>query len=305
MSQVSNKIKNIFLTTTTKVNITNKVNIILSPEFYWVRIFAIPVKSVSQAKHVLPTLFEDILENIDELSYQVIKLEENKYLCFAYINKNIYSSIKNSGVSLSFVNSVYFSQNECSPFNQFTIENKGFLYTDDGILIKVPNNILSKEAIDLNKKVDLLQMTSHKVEIKLYDNLITSKQVYTISIIILILLFINIFKVVDYKNEISLLDSKIEKIKTNANLPSSMIQTNSIIKKNKSKILKEIKKREFLAYILKNSKINLKSLELEKNIINLRFENTNKSTVENYISRKYKIISNRVKGLGLEMKVKL
>ena len=100
----NNKSRKIFLSSNTKIYETSKVDIILSPEFYWVRIFEIPVKNTTQAKAVLPTLFEDLLLKVTDLSYQVIKLEENKYLCFAYINKKIFEAIKNSGINLSLVN---------------------------------------------------------------------------------------------------------------------------------------------------------------------------------------------------------
>ena len=57
----NNKSTKIFLSSNTKIYETSKVDIILSPEFYWVRIFEIPVKNTIQAKAVLPTLFEDLL----------------------------------------------------------------------------------------------------------------------------------------------------------------------------------------------------------------------------------------------------
>ena len=141
----NNKNRKIFLSSNTKIYETSKVDIILSPEFYWVRIFEIPVKNTTQAKAVLPTLFEDLLLKVTDLSYQVIKLEENKYLCFAYINKKIFEAIKNSGINLSLVNGVYFAQNECKEFRQFCVEDKSFLYTNDEILVKVPNEVLSQK----------------------------------------------------------------------------------------------------------------------------------------------------------------
>lgn len=126
MNIVSNKSKKIFLSTNSRVFENSKVDIILSPEFYWVRIFEIPVKNIFQAKQIIPTLFEDLIDENGDLSYQVIKLEENKYLCFAYINQKIFEAIKESGLNLSLVNRVYFAQNECKEFSQFFIDGKKF-----------------------------------------------------------------------------------------------------------------------------------------------------------------------------------
>ena len=194
MSLVSSKNKKVFLCSNTKLQINHKVDIILSPEFYWVRVFDIPVKSLTQARHVLPTLFEDILETTNELSYQVLKLKENKYLCFAYVNKKIYEAIKNSGINLSLVNSIYFAQNECKDFKQFTIEDKSFLYTNDNILVKVPNSFIS-EKLELNQHIENINLSSNKVDIKLYNNILTPKQIYTIIAICLFLSLINFYKV--------------------------------------------------------------------------------------------------------------
>ena len=76
------KVKKVFLSLDTKIYETSKVDIILSPEFYWVRVFKLPVKSITQAKTVIPSLFEDLIVDNDKLSYYIIKIEENKYLCF-------------------------------------------------------------------------------------------------------------------------------------------------------------------------------------------------------------------------------
>lgn len=304
MSLVSNNSNKIFLCSNTKVEIKGKVDIILSPEFYWVRIFDIPVKNISQAKYVLPTLFEDILENINDLSYQVLKLEDDKYLCFAYENKRIFEEIKKSGISLSSVNSIYFAQNECKSYPQFIVNDKSFLYTDDGILVKVPNALLSSP-VNLDDKYDELNLSSNKVDIKLYNNVLSSRQIYSIVAVFIILAFVNFYKMFDYKNETLLMEEKIEKLRVTSKLPSSMIQTDSIIKKYKKIVSKEKIKREAIEYILRNKSFKLKRFSLEKDVLNLSFINTDKRKAEKFISQKYKVLSSKVSSLNLNIKVKL
>ena len=294
----------IFLCSDTKIEVSHKVDIILSPEFYWVRIFNIPVKNITQARHVFPTLFEDILDNVSDLSYQAIKLDENKYLCFAYINKKIYEAIKNSGINLSLVNSVYFAQNECKEFRQFMVEDKSFLYTDDDILVKVPNGILN-ENINLNENLHHINISNNKVDIKLYNNFLSSKQIYLILAVSLLFSIINFTKIYDYKNSISLLDEKIELEKQKSNLPSSMIQVDSIISKYKNIADQEIRKREIISYLLENSSFKLDNISLEKDILTLVYQNSDKTKVEEYINKKYKIISSKVENLDLYIRIKI
>lgn len=304
LSLVSNKSKKVFLSTNTKIATTNKVDIILSPEFYWVRVFDIPVKNISQARHVLPTLFEDILETVNQLSYEIIKLEDNRYLCFAYINKKIYEAIKLSGINPALVNGVYFAQNECKNFEQFFIEDKSFLYTSDGILVKVPNELLSQKT-DLSKQLDKINLSNHKVDIKFYNKVLSSKQIYALIATCIFFALINVIKIVDYKNSTEKIDEKIASLKANSSLPESILQTNSIIKKYKKIATKELKKREAFEYIVKNKEFKLSSLELKKDVLNLDFKNTNKSKAEKYILKKYKIISSKQTNEKLNIKVQL
>lgn len=304
MNLVSNKSKKIFLCSTTKIHETMKVDIILSPEFYWVRIFDIPVKNINHAKAIIPTLFEDLLLKIEDLSYKVIKLQENKYLCFAYVNQKIYESIKQSGINLSLVNNIYFAQNECKEYEQFTAEDKSFLYTKDGILVKVPNEILSQK-LDINEYIQNITLSSNRVDIKLYNNFLNTKQISLILLICLIISFVNFSKYFSYSNEITIQDNKIKELKELNNLPTSNIQLDSIINLNKKIAQKEIKKREALFYILSNNNFEIKSIELQNEILNINFLNVDKEKIQEFISKKYKIISSDVQNIILNIKVQL
>lgn len=304
MSLVSSKSKKIFLCSNMKINETSKVDIILSPEFYWVRIFDIPVKNITQAKAVIPALFEDILEEANKLSYQVIKIKENKYLCFAYINKKIFEAVKNSGINLSLVNAIYFAQNECKNFREFCINDKSFLYTSDDILVKVPNEVLNQKIV-LNDFIENINLSSNKIDIKFYNNFLSSKQIYMVLIICTIIFTINFLKYFAYENEISKLDEKIERIKLSNNLPSSTIQIDSIIKTNTTVAQKEINKREALFYILANNNANIKDLTLQGEVLEINLLTIDKKKTEDYISKKYKIISDTSNNLILNIKVQL
>ena len=303
MSLVSSKSKKVFLCSNIKINETSKVDIILSPEFYWVRLFDIPVKNITQAKAVLPTLFEDILVETDELSYQVIKSADNKYLCFAYINKKIFEAVKNSGINLSLVNEIYFAQNECKEYKQFSIENNSFLYTNDDILVKIPNEFLTQK-LDLNDVIKNINLSSNKIDIKFYNNFLSSKQIYIVLIICSIISIINFSKYFSYGNEISKLEQKEEQIKISNNLPSSIIQIDSIIKANKKIAQKEINKREILFYILANNVV-IKDISLQGDVIDINFLNVDKKKIEEYILKRYKIISSTTNNLILNIKVQL
>lgn len=304
MNIVSNKSKKIFLSTNSRVFENSKVDIILSPEFYWVRIFEIPVKNIFQAKQIIPTLFEDLIDENEDLSYQVIKLEENKYLCFAYINQKIFEAIKESGLNLSLVNRVYFAQNECKEFSQFFIDGKSFLYTNDGILVKIPNEVITK-SLDLKEVINSINLSSNRVDIKLYNNFLTPKQINVVLLFCLVLLVLNFSKYFSYSNEISKIDEKIENLKKINNLPTSMIQIDSIISSNKKISQKEIEKREAIFYVLSNKDFEVKNIELQNDVLSIDFLNVDKEKIIQHVSNKYKIISNNTQDLILNIKVQI
>lgn len=305
MSLVSNKHKKLFLCLDSKVDIKDRVDIILSPEFYWVRIFDIPVKNSSQAAHVLPTLFEDVLETTNELSYQVLKLEDGKYLCFAYINKKIFEAIKNAGISSSQVNSIYFAQTECMQFKQFTVCNKSYLYTKDNVLVKVPSSLLTQN-INLEENLENIKLSSNKVDIKLYNSSLSTKQIYSLLVVMLIVCFVNIFKIFDYSSEILTLEEKIKSTKKASKLPSSMIQTNSILDTYKLKQKSQIELREAILYILKDKRFELKSIQIKKRNFELEYKAINDvDSLKNYLTKKYELLSFRKVGQTLKVRIKI
>ncbi len=301
----SKETQKIFLTTNTKaINLSTKIDIIVSPEFYWIRKFEIPVKSEAQARHVLPTLFEDIVDDITSLSYHVVKIEENLFLCFAYNNKKIYEAIKKSNIPVSNINSLYFAQNECKSFNSFEVDNQKYMYTSEGILIKVPNKLL-QEVVPLEKVINSINLSSHKLKIKLYNDVISSKFYYTLFTIFGILILMNVIKYFSYSNGINELEEKIVKVKRINNLPGTMIQTNSILKKYDSIVSKENKKREAISYIFSNTKFNLKTLTIQNDEINLEYLSSNKNEVESFLKKRFKNVFFRSNSFSLKVSIKL
>ncbi|WP_044417265.1 hypothetical protein [Halarcobacter anaerophilus] len=289
MKLVSNKkSKTVFLTSYSKISSLDhkNINIIVSPQFYWVRKFEIPVKSPKQARLILPTLFEDIIEgNIQELTYQVKKIEDNLYLCFAFNNSKIFEAIKNSGINISKIDSIYFAQTECKDIKSFSADNQNFIYTSDDILVQLPKGISANSSL-IENEIDKINLSSFKMDMKFYNSsILSSKNLKFIYMFFIVLASLNFLKYISYSKEYSKTEDQIEKIKKISTLPSSMIQTNSIIKKYKGAIETENKKRELINYLLSNGDLNLDSFELDKKMLIFRFINKNRTKTENFIKK--------------------
>lgn len=287
MSILSTKTDKIFLTKNSNYTISNKIDLIISPDFYWVRVFELPVKNVSQVKNVLPTLFEDLLEENFNFSYSAIKLEDGKYLCFAYNNKEILDHIKKSGISLNFINSVYFAQTELNEFKKFSFEDEKFIYTQDDILVKLPIAI-EDDFEDIKTKLESLKFSSNKVDLKLYNNVISSKQIKSLSIILGLFVILNLSIIFMYNSEISNIETKTKNFIAKNSLPNSQIQLNSIVNGYEKNIKIEQDKREILKFLSDNKKLNVESFSIKDKIVEFKFTNkTLLSSIEKF-TKKYK-----------------
>ena len=93
----------------------NRINILLSPQFYTMKREALPVKYAYQAKRIAPSLFEGLLEGEQNYKYFAIK-EEDGWLFIAYSEEDIATFLKQKHVELSRINTIYFAQQSLHAF---------------------------------------------------------------------------------------------------------------------------------------------------------------------------------------------
>jgi len=75
---------NFFITKNFGKKIDAKSDIILSPEFYWVKKVSLNVKFTNEVKKMAPSIFEGILPN-GEFEYRVFRVSDNSYVLVALI----------------------------------------------------------------------------------------------------------------------------------------------------------------------------------------------------------------------------
>jgi len=232
-------------------NINDKVDIVLSPKFYWVRKVALPVKSVSKALKIVPDFFNDVLPQ-GNYKYKVIK-SADEFLLFAYEESVILDAIKNSGINITFVNKIFFAQTEFSNFGAINVSNNDVLYYKDNILVKLPANIFTKDiqAVSIDYAMQDIAKSTIYITISVYEDVIATK---TSQIVIVALSFIMVFYFLEYmlmKQKLSALITTKNNIVKKYNIPSSTIVFNSLLKSLGSKKEKSITSRQDLYSLLK------------------------------------------------------
>ncbi len=285
-----NKVRtNLFLTKKSYFKTKEKVNLILSPEFYWVREFEIPVKNKKEAMNFIPNLFSDILPN-DVFSYFAIKKKEGKFLAFAYKSDEIMNYAKRSNLELVQILNVYFGQTELKEINAFNISGDSFQYTSDEVLVKLPFSLENNELT--NEKLTSLNLSKHRIKIEFYNSLMDKKYITSFIAILSVIAALNFFKYAIYLKNIDIVQMKENQLKQNYKLPSSLLETESILKSMRKKFKKDEKLRLLIGVIL-DYKQHDRSASFRKIIFNskefvLEFKNINKNKLESYFKSKFK-----------------
>jgi hypothetical protein len=271
-----------------------KVNLILSPSFYWVKVFTIPVENENKALFLLPNLFEEYFD-IAGYSFYTIKVGENQYLSFAYDEEKIIQKLKSLDISQNKIVHIYFAQNEfknlLSNDEQIALScgDEVFIYEKE-LLVKVPNNLaqqIEKRAIDLAS----LKLSEYFIELFSYKKLTSNKSAQLASGILLgfaILLFIQTFF---FKQLANSYPAKIETIKVQYNLPPTVIQTNAIVE-NYEKAMRQYKRyREALGYVIGANTfagVTILEINLESDILNISYRTKENEMLENYLKKQFR-----------------
>ena len=270
-------------------------NIILSPSYYWVREFELPITSIKEVQKIVPNLFEEFFD-IEGFKFYVQRIEDGKYLCFAYSEEKILDALKNAKIENKNVSNIYFAQNEFHTFfknDENSLINIGedyFIYQDN-IFVHIPTSLASNME---SKKVDLSKIvfSKFKISINKSSKYIDTKSAYILSSLVFLFAIVIFIKSFDISNSSFKYESKIEDLKQIHNLPASMIQTRSILKQYDKIENKYIKNREAFKYFINfkaYSKGTLKSCQLKNNIFTVKYLKANQLKIKNYISKKYKI----------------
>jgi hypothetical protein len=252
------------------------------------------MNSTKDVLKILPSLFEEFID-ITNLKFYTIKLSSGKFLAFAYNEDEIVKSILNANLTLDKIDKVYFSQIELK--HKLEDENQTCARVDgvclgllDEKIIQVPSCLSATTAntIDINS----IALSKNYFYINTNTKYIDNTNANKLSIIFILFTLLLLIKIFINNQIINEYNDKVVSLKKESNLPSSMIQTRSIVKAYKKtyKLQKNI--RDTFAYIF-NAKKSIgaivESVEFKNNVYKCKFKNATISKIKKYITNKYKI----------------
>ncbi len=269
----------------------------MSPEYYWVRVFELPIDSKKEVLKVLPNLFEEFI-NIENQKFYVRELSKNKYLSFAYDEMKIIEALKKSNLSMNQVKNIYFGQIELEHLfdssKYIKIDGITLGYIDNKI-VKIPSSMHLDDDNDANNtNINNLKFSNSQIYVNSSSKYIDTKSIYLLSSL---LIFFALFTFASYTSNskiINAIPEKITVVKKESKMLATTMQTKSVIKKFIKISKKQIEIREVFEYMLlfkKNQKGLLISMSYKNNNFIFEFKDISQKNIKRYINKRYKLNS--------------
>jgi hypothetical protein len=256
--------------------INEPVDVILSPQYYWIKKIDIPVKTLKDAKKLSKTLFK-----LDESHiYDAFELNGG---FFAYaVKKDLKLNIDKK-----YINSIRLAQSELYEYDKINVSKNYSIQKIEDLLFCFPYTQDAPDAKDILKNLKLSKHT-----LNLYNSLNIDKSVLVYSAVILLFMnFIFIAGLIRNKSAVNELEKQKETLVKKNTLPKTTFQLKSILENLKSENAKQIKIRKNLEFITKTplqKGEKFTQLAYDKNF---HIEIKTKRNLDRYFSKRFKVTS--------------
>lgn len=290
-----------------KFALDEKVNVILSPAYYWVKRLTLPVKYVRDAKKLLPSIFEDTL-NDGNYSYSVYK-EGDYFFAFAYDDKVILDALEEKGISSSNIADVFFAQSEFSTIEgAFKISQTQSISLKDDVIVLLPSIWLEE-----SKELDLesIESSKHSISLAQFGHIIDNKSLYKIGTLLAMLIVLVLVELFITNKKVDDVRVLKENLFTKAKLQSTMFQNKALLKKYQKIHTSQTDFRKHTSALLslklkpeeKLEAISLKNKKLTVSF-NALSDASKKAIIEKLTSKKIKFEKKeKENSFSLEMKI--
>ena len=256
--------RNILYTKHFDEEINENVNVILSPQYYWIKKVDIPVKSLSEAKKIAPSILK---LKPKEFFFSSIKF--NNQIFVIAIKKDLKLKIDKK-----YIKSIKIAQCEFNDYECINLPNNYSLQKINGMFFCFPNH--KDECICIDNLLEKISLSSY--EFNYFNSLNISKSNLFLIFSAFILLIISfITKGIIYKTQLNKINDKYTEL-TKFNLPLNSYQLDSLIFSLETKVKYNQKIRDILKAVQKISlkeneyieKINLDNNKIEVSIFSKR-----------------------------------
>lgn len=128
------------------VVLSERVNIMITPQFYTLKKEFLPLKYIYQAKKIAPSIFYGLLEEEERYDYSVFKEEENMWTFIAYDSEKIIHFLASKGIHSDQVAKLFFVEQSLALFHRpiYLSKDESLIVLDNTMVI-VPNIALGED----------------------------------------------------------------------------------------------------------------------------------------------------------------
>lgn len=161
-----------------QINVSaEKVNLVLSPAFYWFKKEQLPVQSVAKAKQLAPSLFDGTVPE-GSYSYTAIKQEDGFWL-FAYDDAMIAQHLAQMGIKSAQIAGIYFAQTECCDLQEPLLLEDGSVLLQRSGVVSVVDQRYCDATLTCKAYFATRQLSKHTVPVSFFrSNLLEEKYLY-------------------------------------------------------------------------------------------------------------------------------
>ena len=279
--------KAVFYTKNFNKDIKEKVNVILSPEFYWIKKLQMNVP-LKEAKKIAKNIFK-----LNEKDYFFYAFKLDNIIFIIALKKNL-----NLKIDKKYINSIRIAQIEFYKYKCIDAERCLIKKIDDILFCFIKKNTENCISVDEILK----NITLSKYTFNVYNVInIDKKSLFYVFSVLIIFNIVFLIEGISYKNE--LIKLKKEKLELKKyNIPLNLYQLNSIYEtlKNEDKKINKIKKvLEFLSIKLRN--FEFKKIDFNRGVFTVVIK-TNKN-LDNYF-KTFNILKSGIKDKNYIIKFK-
>ncbi len=290
-----NDAKKVFLDTASPIVMTDqKLDIILSPACYWVKLVQLPVKSLREVKKLLPSLFE---ENLPEGNYSyTAQTHEEGYLIFAYDDQAVIRVLEAKGVASSQINNVYFAQHAFADANMpLRIDEESVLYVQEGIVVKLPAALVGQSTpLQLSK----MSIEAPPIKLAKYGHIAGGKTVAGFTVLVLLLIGLTAIEWWLVSRQNSALQAQVNELYQHYGLKSTAVQNEAVLNRLEKHYATQEHIRKVVATILNTV------LKNEERVLQISVEASHiVATYENITPARSSWLQKTFKERGLKAKI--
>lgn len=277
-----------------EVKVNENVNVMLTPEFYTLKKEPLPVQYAYQAKRIVPSLFEGLLDESKHYDYMVWK-EDEQWVCIAYDLEMITVFLEQKGFNLEHIAKLFFAQQSAALFVAPLLldTDKALLSLEDDIAV-IPQNVLGDE-ISTPLVFDNSFTPKKGVTLQsVYGSILSVKQTAILASIFISLCVIFLIEGSRYSENSKAIEAQMEELLEAYPSLSSQYTRESIVSKYKTIDTVERKKREIIKDV---SGMIFKGVSLNS------FEMDEKRFSAEFVCKDVQVL-NRVKALAKQKRFK-